>query len=172
MKTIRTRNLLLLTAIFVFIGGSIALARDGWGGRGGHMQGYGGHMMDYDDHMRGYGGRMGGDGGRMMGPRYDCDDGDLASEDRAKLEEARGKFFDQTREMRRDLDEKRYEMEKELAQENPDRDRVKALQSDISKLRSAFDEKALEHRLEVRELIPQSARGRGYYGGNRGGYCW
>lgn len=172
MKTKRTRNLLLLTAIFVLIGGGIALAHDGWGGRGGHMQGYGGHMMDYDDHMRGYGGRMGGDGGHMMGPGYGCDDSDLSKEDRAKLEQAREKFFDQTRDLRRDLDEKRFEMEKELAKENPDRDRVKALQSDISKLRSEFDEKALEHRLEVREVMPESARGRGYYGGNRGGYCW
>ena len=103
-----------------------------------------------------------------MDPGY----GDLSKEDYSKLEAAREKFFDQTRDLRRELDEKRYAMENELAKETPDRDKIKALQNDISKLRSEWDAKALEHRLEVREMMPESARGRAYAGGYRGGNCW
>jgi Spy/CpxP family protein refolding chaperone len=134
-------------------------------GYGGHMMGNGGHMMDYGDHMRGY-------GGHMMGPGYGPGYGDMSKEDYNKLEAAREKFFDQTQDLRRELDEKRYAMENELAKETPDRDKINALQDDISKLRSEWDHKALEHRLEVREMMPESARGRAYAGGYRGGNCW
>ena len=171
MKRKHIYSMLIITAILIFTGAGIGLAHDGWGGRGsmmgygGHMMGNGGHMMDYGDHMRGY-------GGQMMGPGYGSCYGDLSKEDYSKLEAAREEFFDQTRDLRRELDEKRYAMENELTKETPDRDKVKALQSDISKLRSEWDAKALEHRLEVREMMPESARGRTYAGGYRGGNCW
>lgn len=171
MKRKHINSMIIVTAILIFTGAGIGLAHDGWGGRGsmmgygGHMMGNGGHMMDYGDHMRGY-------GGQMMGPGYGPGYGDLSKEDYNKLEAAREKFFDQTQDLRRELDEKRYAIENELAKETPDRDKINALQDDISKLRSEWDHKALEHRLEVREMMPESARGRGYAGGYRGGNCW
>lgn len=170
MKRNRFRNLVIITAILVLTGAGIALAHDGWGGRnyrggyGGHMMG-GGHMMDYGSHMRGY-------GGHMMGPGYGPAYGNLNEEDYAKLEKAREKFFDQTRELRRELDEKRFALEKEWARENPDTAKIKALQGDIAKLRSEFDAKRVEHQLEVRKMMPETVRGRNYAGGSRGGYCW
>jgi hypothetical protein len=171
MKRKHINSMIIVTAILIFTGAGIGLAHDGWGGRGsmmgygGHMTGNGGHMMDYGDHMRGY-------GGQMMGPGYGSCYGDLSKEDYSKLEAAREEFFDQTRDLRRELDEKRDAMEDELAKETPDRDKINALQDDISKLRSEWDRKALEHRLEVREMMPESARGRAYAGGYRGGNCW
>lgn len=176
MKTKGTRTILILTLVLVVAGAGVALAQAGWG-QGGHMRGYGGHMgygpQGYGHHM-GYG-PQGYDGST---PGYACPrfgaSGDLSQEDYDKLEAARNQFFDETRELRRELEDKRYAMQKEMSKENPDRDKVKALQGDISKLRSEFDEKRLEHRLEVREIVPESARGgRGYARGYRGGgYCW
>lgn len=175
MKKNRIRTMFIVAAVLTLVAGGLAMAHDGWGGPrggyGGHMMGYGGHMMGpvCGGHMMGY--------GPMMGPGYGSGYGgygDLSQEEYEKLEAARDKFFDETRELRRQLDEKRYDIQKELAKENPDRDKITALQSDVSKLRSEFDEKALDHRLEVRDIVPESARGgRGYargYGG--GGYCW
>lgn len=164
MKRKHFRNLFIISAVLVFVGAGIALAHDGWGERG-YRGGYGGHMMGNGGHMRGY-------GGHMMGPGYRSAYGDLDKGDYEKLEKAREKFFDQTRDLRRELDEKRFALEKEWSQENPDTDKIKALQSDISALRSELDAKAMEHELEVRKMMPESARGRNYAGGNRGGYCW
>mgnify|MGYP006287144231 FL=1 len=177
MKTKGTRTILITTLILVLVGAGVALAQGGWG-YGGHMRGYGGgHMKGYDCPRGGHGPHMGYGGGMRGygGPGYGSGYGDLSKEDYDKLEAARDKFFDETRELRREMDDKRYAMQQEMAKENPDRDKVKALQGDLSKLRSEFDEKRLEHRLEMREIVPESARGgrgyaRNYRGG--GGYCW
>jgi zinc resistance-associated protein len=157
MKRKYLRSMLIITTVLIFTAAGIGLAHDGWGERAG--------MMGYGDHMRGY-------GGQMMGPGYGSGYGDVSKEDYNKLEAAREKFFEQTRDLRREVDEKRYAIENELAKETPDRDKIKALQNDISKLRSEWDDKALEHRLEVREMMPESSRGRAYAGGYRRGNCW
>lgn len=176
MKRNYLRNMFIIAAVLILAGAGMALAHDGWGGRG-NMGGYGGHMMGYGGHMMGYGG---GNGGHMMGPGYGpmmgyrngSAYGDLSEEDYKKLEAANEKFFEQTRDLRENLDEKRFALEKEWAQENPDTGKIKALQSDISMLRSDFDAKAVEHELEIRKMMPESARGRNYAGGFRGGNCW
>jgi hypothetical protein len=174
------RNLFIVTAILILAGAGIALAHDGWGDRGyrggygGHMMGYGGgHMMGYGGGpMMGYGGHMMGYG-PMMGPGYGPSYGDLSAEDYDKLQAANEQFFEETRDLRQQLDEKRFALEKEWNRENPDKSKIEALQADISKLRSEFDAKALDHQLEVRKMMPESARGRTYAGGGyRGGYCW
>jgi Spy/CpxP family protein refolding chaperone len=168
MKKTYLRNALIIAAVLIFTGTGIVLAHDEWGGRGG----YGGHMMGYGGgyggHMMGYGG---GYGGPMMGPGYGQAYSDLSQEDYQKLEAANEKFFDQTRDLREKLDEKRFALDKEWNQENPDSAKIKALQDDISKLRSEFDAKRMEHELEVRKMMPESFRGRTYAGGYRGGYC-
>jgi hypothetical protein len=166
------RNLIIVTAILILAGAGIALAHDGWGERGtmggydGHMMGYGGHMMGpgYGGHMMGY--------GPMMGPGYGSAYGDLSPENYDKLQAANEQFYAETRDLRRQLDEKRFALEKEWNRENPDRSRIEALQADISKLRSEYDAKALDHQFEVRKMMPESARGGTYAGGYRGGYCW
>ncbi len=161
----RTRNLVVITAILILTGAGIAWAHDGWGGRGGHMRGYGGHMMDYGGHMRGY-------GGHMMGPGYGPGYGDLSKEDYNKLQASREKFFDQTRELRSELNEKHNDIQREMTKENPDRSKITSLQKDIYRLRAEFDAKALDYELEVRKMMPESARQPSYAGRYRRGYCW
>jgi Spy/CpxP family protein refolding chaperone len=186
MKTTHTTRTIIIAAVVLLAGATFAFAHGGWGndgyGYGGRMGGYGGYMMG-----PGYGGRMMGPGygGHMMGPGYRGDRmgpgwgrgngrgygyGNLTDEQRAKIDSAREKFFDETRTLRRELDEKGFELRQELNRENPDAKKAAELQKQLSKLQADFDQKAVQHRLEMRKLLPEAFQGRGYYG--RGGYCW
>ncbi|BBO90296.1 hypothetical protein DSCOOX_34760 [Desulfosarcina ovata subsp. ovata] len=133
---------------------------------------WGGHMMDsgYRGHMMGPG-----YGGHMMGYRHgpymhdDDDWGNLPKEQANKLEAAQERFYNETRGLRRAIDDKQFALNSELNKESPDNDKAMALQSEISKLQNDFDQKALEHQIEVRKIVPDAyAAARGY--GN--GYCW
>ncbi|MGD9096782.1 MAG: periplasmic heavy metal sensor [Desulfobacterales bacterium] len=153
MKRYQIRNFLVATALLVFTVAGTAWAHGEWGGRG-----YGGHMK--------------GCGGPMMGSGFGPGLGDLSKEDYAKLEAANAKFYKETLELRREIDDKRFALSQEWHQEKPDPDKVKALQQEISKLRADLDAKTVEHKLAVREMMPNTARGRGHGGGYHRGYCW
>lgn len=176
MKTTRTTKSIVVAAVVLMAGATLALAHGGWdnGGYGRHMGGYyGGHMMG-----PGYGGPMMGPGygGPMMGPGwgrgYRGGNGDISDEDRAKIDAARDKFYDETRALRRDIDDKAYDLNKEISKDDPDAKKVAELQKQLSKLESEFDQKAVQHRLEMRKLLPESFQGRGWGPYGRGGYCW
>lgn len=177
MNRTHIRNAFIISAVFIFAAVGLALAHDergGRGGYGGHMMGrgggYGGHMMGYGG---GYGGHMMGPGyGPMMGPGNGPGYGDLSQEDANKLEAARDKFYDQTRELREKMDEKGYAIQKEMDQPNPDRDKIQSLQGELSQLRSQFDQYALDYDLTVKDIVPDAGRGRDYAGGYRGRNCW
>ena len=183
MKKFYSTRTIVIAAIVLLAGSALAFAHGGWGnndyGYGGRMMGpgYGGYMMG-----PGYGGYMMGPGygGRMMGPGwgrgYGAGYNNLSEEQRAKIDAARDKFFDETRSLRRSIDEKGYELRGEMNSEKPDAKKVAELQKELSKLQADFDQKAVQHRLEMRKLLPDNGRGygqgygRGYYG--RGPYCW
>lgn len=169
MKRTHTRNAIIITALLILTGAGIALAHDGWGGRGG----YGGHMMGYGG---GYGGHMmgysGGYGGSRMGPGFGPGDGELSQDDTNRLAAAREKFYDQTRELREKMEDKGYAIQSELNKEDPDRDKIVSLQGELSQLRSQLDQYALDYNLAVRKIVPDSARVRAYADGYRGGNCW
>lgn len=65
-----------------------------------------------------------------------------------------------------------------MAKPEPDAGKASQLQKEISGLQSQFDQKRIEHTVEMRKLNPNA--GRGYMYGNRmmggksyrGGYCW
>jgi zinc resistance-associated protein len=169
MKRTHIRNALIIAAVLIFTGAGIVLAHDEWGGRGG----YGGHMMGYGGgyggHMMGYGGGY----GPMMGPGYYGPGyGNLSQEQSNKLDAARDKFYDQTRDLRENMDNKSYAIQEELNQENPNRDKIQSLQGELSQLRSQYDQYAIDYNLAVRDIVPKAARGPAYAGGNRGGYCY
>jgi zinc resistance-associated protein len=138
----------------------------GPGGYGGPMMGsgYGGHMMGYGP---GYGSHMG-YGPHMRG--YD-NQGYLSDEDAAKLDQARDKFFNSTRDLRRQIDEKQYAIQEELSKDSPDTGKVVDLQKALSSLQADFDQKALAYRMEMKKLVPQESA-QGPFGGGYGGYCW
>jgi hypothetical protein len=158
-----------LAAVLTLALAAFAYAHGGYGGGRMMGPGYGGHMMGpgYGGHMMGYGPGMG-YGPHMRG--YD-NWGNLSEEDAAKIDSAREKFFNSTRDLRRQIDEKQYAIQEELSQENPDTDKVLELQKALSGLQSDFDQKALAHRMEVGKLFPQGATSNQYRGGY-GGNCW
>jgi Spy/CpxP family protein refolding chaperone len=162
MKATRNTKSIVIAAVVLIAGATFAFAHGGWGN---DDYGYGGHMMG-----PGYGGNY------MMGPGwgrgYHHGYGNLSDEDRAKIDAARDKFYDETRSLRRDIDDKAYDLNKEMDKDTPDANKVAELQKQLSKLQSEFDQKRVQHRLEMRKLLPENYQGseRGYYG--RGGNCW
>jgi hypothetical protein len=127
----------------------------GWGGWGHH-----GPRMHYQD---GY------------GPGYD---NQLSKEDYKKFEQKKEAFFKDTQDIKTNLIEKERELQSELAKSEPDAAKASQLQKEISKLQSQFDQKRIDHMVEMRKLNPKG--GRGYrsggpmmgYGSYGGGGCW
>jgi Spy/CpxP family protein refolding chaperone len=148
---------------------------DGGRGWGRHHMG-GGYHMGQGYHMGpGYGD---GDGGRYG--RGSRGWGNLSEEDAQKLEKERESFFRDTEDLRQSIHQKRLEMRAEMAKEDADRSKLADLQKDLSNLQADFDQKRLNHRLEMKKLLPDNyragagmGRGRGYgRGPGSGGGCW
>ena len=182
------KKTLVISAIVFLSGAALAFAHGGygrggdWDGYGGHMMGWGGgHMMDYGPGpMMGYGPGSGYGPGPMMrgdgyGPHmrgYGYGNGpNISKEDAAKLDAAREKFYNETKDLREQIENKRIDLRQELNKENPDSSKAATLQKELSKLESEFDQKALTHRLEMRKLLPDDVRGP-RYGRGYGGGCW
>jgi zinc resistance-associated protein len=153
-----------IIAILGIVG--FAFAHGGYG-NGGHHRGYGKHMGS------GYGPQMGyGDNNN----RYST----LNDEQIAALDAAREAFYNDTSNLRNDIYQKRLVLRSELAKQDPDTGKLKAIQKELSGLEATFDRKRIEHELEVSKIAPESRRGygRGYggrmmgYGSGYGGRCW
>jgi len=140
-------------------------AKDGWG-RGYHHRGDG-YRMGGSENCPGY--------GHAGKGRYG--QGSLSEEDAAKVESAREAFFKDTQSLRQSIHQKRLEMKAEMAKPEPDVAKLTDLQKKISGLEADFDLKRLDHRLEMKKLLPDyHAGGREARGGpGRGpgrGDCW
>ena len=178
MNTKLVKKTLVISSIVLIAGAAVAFAHGGgygrhFGGYGGHMMGYGGGRMmdDGPGHMMGWGGgpHMRGYG---MGGGYGAG---LSEEDTARIDAARERFFEQTASLRGQMDEKRLALSNEMVKDEPDSAKAAELQNELSKLESEFDQKALAHRLEMRKLLPEKARGQGFgygRGNGYGGACW
>ena len=153
-------------AVLAIVGVSgFAYAHERFGGGGNHMgMGSGGHMMDYqgyDNHMGdgGYGNHMGyGDYGR---------DRQFSGEQLEKIDRAREEYFKASDETRQEVYRKRLEFSSELARENPDADKLRKLQKELSGLEAELDQKRLEHKLKISKIAPDSRRGYGHGSGGR-----
>jgi Spy/CpxP family protein refolding chaperone len=176
MRPSLTKKSLMISAVLLFAGAAVVFAhggygRGGYGGMMGYGPGYGGHMMGYGP---GYGmgpGMMGYGPGYGYGPDGRGYGANLTEEQQAKLDAAREKFFTETETLRDQIQDKRFALGDELRKENPDTGKVTALQKELSQLEGEFDQKAIQHQLEVRKILPERAR-RGYGRGYGGGYCW
>ena len=171
MKSNLTQKSLIIGAVLLLTGAAVAFAHGGgyWGG-GGYGMGPG--MMGYGNGGRGYGmgpGMMG------YGPGYDNDDrgygANLSSEQRDKLDAAQEKFFAETRQLRDKIQDQRNALQEALNTDSPDAARITKLQKELSTLQAEFDQKAVQHQLEVRKILPENSNGRAY-GRGYGGYCW
>ena len=159
------KRLMTILAVLVLVGAvavPVMAWYPGWG-RGHHMMGYWGN---------------GPGSGRVY---Y----GNLAIEQKNKLEALDRKYYEDTRTLRDKVWAKSRELDIVLNSSNPDLEKAKALENEIGELRVKLDEKALAYELEVRKIVPDRDAGygndgwygnhRGYYGhmrGYGGGYCW
>ncbi|MBI5062549.1 MAG: periplasmic heavy metal sensor [Desulfatitalea sp.] len=170
MQTKRFHRALILGAVLLLMAGTTAAMAEPRGG------GYGGYGMDNSDcPMLGQGSGHG-MGPGMMGPgrNHGGNAPELTKEQQDKLDAAREKFWTENRKLRRDIEYKQDDLYDELTKDNADEAKVLALQKELSKLQGDFDQKAIQHKLEVRKIAPELFRGRGYGRGPGacGGYCW
>jgi Spy/CpxP family protein refolding chaperone len=91
--------------------------------------------------------------------------GDLSKEDIQKLEKERAGYFEATINLRTKIYQKRLQLKNELAKENPDVKKAAGLQTEISALNAEFDQKRLNHFLNMRKINPDMGRG---FGGGYG----
>lgn len=140
-------------------------------------------------------------GQRMMGysgggPSYCGQYGrgyeNLTEAQRGQLDRLHQKFYDETAQLRNEIWSRSAELNTLLNSSNPDAEKAKALQKEISGLKAKMAEKRINFELEERKISPEVRSGRGYsrgysshmrgygpstgYGGHMGGYgpgaCW
>jgi Spy/CpxP family protein refolding chaperone len=118
----------------------------------------------------------------MMGPRGSAPEycygsergyGDVTKEQRSKLEEFDQKFYNETANLRDEIWTKSAELNRLLSSADPDPEKVRVLQSELSELRAKVDEKNLAYEFEARKILPglrSSGRYGMGYGHHMGGY--
>lgn len=155
----------LISAFLVAGIASLAFARggwDGWGGCGG--DGYGPHMgrgMMWGGHGPGGRGYHKWDNGRW---------GNLTEDQRVKVDAAREKFYADTEALRTQLREKQFALREEMNKETPDSAKVAQLQKELSQYEAEFDQKRVQHQLEMRQLLPEGSRYPGHGPGHGRGF--
>jgi hypothetical protein len=173
------KSSIAIIAVVLTVGiAALGFAFDGYGpGYGGRMMGYGGGYGYMGPGMMGYGGGYGpgmmgrGPGyGNMRGDYGPSGYGNFSQDDAARLQQSQDKFFDQTRDLRNSIRDKQLALNDELQKPDPDRTKVADLQKQLNQLESQFDQKALDHQLELRKEFPQNNYSGGY-GYGRGGPC-
>jgi len=97
----------------------------------------------------------------------------LTQKEFESLEMEREAFMKDTRKLRENIHDKRVDLRRELAGENPDAKKAGNLQKEISGLRAELDQKKIGHLVKMRKIAPSAGRGwRGGYGSRGGGQSW
>ena len=104
--------------------------------------------------------------GHMHDPGY----GNLRDAERGKLEELERQYYQETEGIRNQIMNKSEEPDELMDSQNPDLERARAIQRDISELRAELDQKDFDYELEARKIIPESRFGSGYVRGYHRGY--
>jgi len=134
----------------------------------------------------GRGNHMWGDRGGVAGCRQGYWDTDtrLTSEQKARLDQQRQDFYNKTNNVRTEIRAKSQDLGRILNSTEPDLEKARALQGEISALRAKMDQEKLNLDIETRKALPKGTYGnpgykRGYGKGNRSigrgygpGACW
>jgi zinc resistance-associated protein len=115
----------------------------------------------------GWGGGPGGRGGQGYGPGYGCPgygygawDQNLTEEQKTQLSNLQKKFFDSTAQLRNQLWTKRGELQTLMSSPNPDAEKARALQKELSDLQAKMAQERISFKLEEQKINPD-ARFRG-----------
>jgi len=143
--------------------------------------GFSTHVFAGKGYGRGYGGPEDGQRGWNC-PGYGPSAG-LSDEEKAKLDTERQAFWDSTADLRRDIRQKKLELQIELNKSEIDGAKARAIQKELSDLRAQLDQKRLDHRMRIKEIDPDLGGGMGRFYGrgpgrfddrgmDRRGGCW
>jgi len=113
-------------------------------------------------------GPKGGRGYGHQGYGYADPYSNLTSEQREKLQAQQQKFSEDTAELRRELSQKRLELRGLWIDPKADPKKIRAKQKELFELQRRLQEKALEHKLAIRELLPEEQIGQGPWGSGYG----
>jgi zinc resistance-associated protein len=121
-----------------------------------------------------------GPGWHHRGDNGPGNDTQMSEDDYKLFEQNRETFLKETEDLREALFEKEGALQDELAKEVPDATKASTLQKEISELQAQFDQKRIEHMVEMRKANPDAGRGfwrggpmMGYGSRARGGgNCW
>jgi len=114
--------------------------------------------------MQGYG-----PGGPGEGPRWGSGD-KLTDEQRTQLDKLHQKFFDETAAVRSQMAAKHSELNILMNTSNPDLEKAKALQKEISDLKGKMGQERIKMFAEERKINPDARFGMGWgRGGMKGG---
>lgn len=142
MNNISRNILILLAAIFLLSSGALAFAQMG--------KGYGYSEGMHHGQGRNFKGYCGAGYGMFS---------DLSADQIQKLDAERAAFWQATKDLRRQIYQKRLELAGELAKQNPDAAAAAAVQQQISDLMAQLAQKHLEHFLRVQKIDPDAGRG-------------
>lgn len=138
-KTLAIIGILTLAAVI-----AVPVLAQGPGyGKGRHMQG-------------GWGGNPG------DCPRYGWGSGNLTDEQRSQMDALHQKFYDQTAQLRSDMWAKRAELNVLMNTSNPDLEKARALQKEISNLQAQMAQERLGLVAEMRKIDPDARFGQGW----------
>jgi zinc resistance-associated protein len=99
--------------------------------------------------------------------------GNLTESQRAELEKLEQNFFNDTAKLRDEIWNKSAELNTELNAADPDANKVRTLQREVSALKAKMSEQRVNFELEARKIAPNTRLGRGYgrgYAGKGYGY--
>ena len=102
-------------------------------------------------------------GDRGPGYGYGCRV-DLTAEQEEKLEAEQERFFHDTADMGRELRQKRLEMEALWLDPKTDPEKIKAKHKEVLELQQKLQEKRLDHKLALREILPDESLGQKGWG--------
>jgi zinc resistance-associated protein len=119
-------------------------------------------------HMQGYG-----PGDPVSCHRYGAWDDELTDEQRTQLDTLHQKFFDETAALRSQMAAKHSELSILMNTSNPDLEKAKALQKEISDLRGKMGQERIKLFAEERKINPDARFGMGWgrEGTKGGGPC-
>jgi len=114
-------------------------------------------------------GMMGpGAGNPGMGPGYGWAYENLTDEQRSQLAELRQKHFDETAQVRTELRAKQAELHILMNMSNPDLEKAKALQKEISDLQGKMSQERINLYGEAKKINPEARFGKSWGRGGKG----
>jgi len=95
-------------------------------------------------------------------PKYGWGYGNLTDEQRAQMDGLHQKFFDETAQIRSELWAKKGELNVLMSTSNPDLEKAKALQKEVSDLKAKMAQERIDLYAEKKKIDPDARFGQGW----------